>query len=78
MYEISWKAARYRHRGGGRREPIEDYHFALDRVPRGTGIYVGVSGEERAILVGFTSPTGARKPRYGVCGKQGVPCGCRC
>ena len=62
LYEISWKAARYRHRGGGRREPIEDYHFALDRVPRGTGIYVGVSSEERAILVGFTSPTGARKP----------------
>ena len=31
-------------------------------MPRGTGIYVGVSGEERAILVGFTTTTGARKP----------------
>jgi energy-coupling factor transporter ATP-binding protein EcfA2 len=60
LYEISWKAARYRNRGRGQREPIEDYHFAVDRVPRGAGIYVGVSGEERAILVGFTS-TGARK-----------------
>lgn len=60
LYEITWKAARYRNRGRGQREPIEEYHFALDRVPRGSGIYVGVSGEERAILVGFTS-TGARK-----------------
>jgi MoxR-like ATPase len=60
LYEMTWKTARYRNRGRGQREPIEEYHFALDRVPRGTGIYVGVSGEERAILVGFTS-TGARK-----------------
>lgn len=60
LYEITWKAARYRNRGRGQREPIEEYHFALDRVPRGSGIYVGVSGDERAILVGFTS-TGARK-----------------
>lgn len=60
LYETTWKAARYRNRGRGQREPIEEYHFALDRVPRGTGIYVGVSGDERAILVGFTS-TGARK-----------------
>jgi hypothetical protein len=60
LYEISWKAARYRNRGRGQREPIDEYHFALDRVPRGAGIYVGVSAEERAILVGFTS-TGARK-----------------
>lgn len=60
LYETTWKAARYRNRGRGQREPIEEYHFALDRVPRGTGIYVGVSGDEQAILVGFTS-TGARK-----------------
>lgn len=61
LYEISWKTARYRHRGRGQREPIGEYHFALDRVPRGTGIYVGVSGDDRAVLVGFTSTTGARK-----------------
>lgn len=60
LYEMTWKAARYRNRGRGQREPIEEYHFALDRVPRGTGIYIGVSGDERAILVGFTS-IGARK-----------------
>ncbi|PLS77440.1 MAG: GTPase [Chloroflexi bacterium] len=60
LYEVSWKAARYRNRGRGQREPIEEYHFALDRAPRGAGIYVGVSGDERAILVGITS-TGARK-----------------
>lgn len=60
LYEISWKSARYRNRGRGLREPIEEYHFAVDRVPRGAGIYVGVSGEDRAILVGFTS-TGTRK-----------------
>lgn len=60
LYEVSWKAARYRNRGRGLREPIEEYHFAVDRVPRGAGIYVGVSGEDRAIMVGFTS-TGTRK-----------------
>src|SRR6188768_1514515 len=51
LYEISWKTARYLNRGRGRREPIVEYHFALDRPPRGSGIYVGVSGEERAVLV---------------------------
>ncbi len=61
LYEISWKTARYRNRGRGQRDPIGEYHFALDRVPRGTGIYVGVSGDDRAILIGFTSTSGARK-----------------
>ena len=60
LYEISWKTARYLNRGRGRREPIVEYHFALDRPPRGSGIYVGVSGEERAVLVGLTL-WGARK-----------------
>src|ERR671933_737120 len=60
LYEISWKASRYLNRGGGRGEPISEYHFALDRSPRGSGIYVGVSGEEGAILVGLTL-WGARK-----------------
>ena len=60
LYEISWKASHYLNRGRGRREPISEYHFALDRSPRGSGIYVGVSGEERAILVGLTL-WGARK-----------------
>jgi hypothetical protein len=60
LYEISWKTARFLNRGRGRREPIVEYHFALDRPPRGSGIYVGVSGEERALLVGLTL-WGARK-----------------
>ena len=60
LYEISWKTARYLNRGRGRREPIAEYHFALDRPPRGSGIYVGVSGEERTVLVGLTL-WGARK-----------------
>src|SRR6187397_3121009 len=54
LYEISWKTGRYLNRGRGRREPIVEYHFALDRPPRGSGIYIGVSGEERAVLVGLT------------------------
>ncbi len=60
LYEITWKTARYLNRGRGRREPIGEYHFALDRPPRGSGIYVGVSGDERTILVGLTL-WGARK-----------------
>jgi hypothetical protein len=60
LYEVSWKTARYLNRGRGRREPIAEYHFALDRPPRGSGIYVGVASEERAILVGLTL-WGARK-----------------
>ena len=60
LYEISWKAARYLNRGRGGREPIVEYHFALDRPPRGSGIYVGVSGDDRAVLVGLTL-WGARK-----------------
>src|SRR3954451_13175300 len=60
LYEISWKTARYLNRGRGRREPIVEYHFALDRPPRGSGIYVGGSGGEGALLGGLTL-WGARK-----------------
>ena len=60
LYERSWKAARYLNRGRSGREPIAEYHFALDRPPRGSGIYVGVSAEDRAVLVGLTL-WGARK-----------------
>lgn len=64
LYEVSWKTARMLNRGRGRQAPITEYHFALDRVPRGAGIYVGVSGEEQAILVGLTV-TGRRKIELG-------------
>ena len=60
MYEISWKTARSLNRGRGGREPVNEYHFAVDRPPRGVGVYVGVSGDERAILVGLTV-SGKRK-----------------
>lgn len=60
LYELTWKTARYLNRGRGRREPIVEYHFAVDRPPRGAGIYVGISGEERAILAGI-NVWGARK-----------------
>lgn len=53
LYEISYKAARYVNRGAGRRDPIDEYHLVLDRSPRGTGIYVGISGAEERVLVGL-------------------------
>ncbi len=60
MYESSWKTARSFNRGRGGREPINEYHFAVDRPPRGAGVYVGASGDERAVLVGLTV-SGKRK-----------------
>ncbi|GIV96286.1 MAG: ATPase [Herpetosiphonaceae bacterium] len=53
LYEVSYKSQRYINRGAAGRAPIEEYHAAIDRPPRGCGIYVGVSGSERAILVGL-------------------------
>ncbi|HEX8158819.1 MAG TPA: AAA family ATPase, partial [Solirubrobacteraceae bacterium] len=51
LYEISFRSQRYVNRGVGERAPIDEYHFALDRPPRGAGIYVAVSGTERLIVV---------------------------
>jgi hypothetical protein len=53
LYEVSFKSQRYVNRGRGERAPIDDYHVALDRPPRGAGILISVSGEERAVLVGL-------------------------
>lgn len=53
LYEISYKTARYVNRGQGRRDPIDEYHMIVDRAPRGSGIYVGVSGAEERVLVGL-------------------------
>jgi hypothetical protein len=52
FYELSFKSQRYVNRGR-ERAPIDEYHMAFDRVPRGAGILVSVSGAERAILVGI-------------------------
>jgi hypothetical protein len=60
LYEVSYKAQRYVNRGKGGRAPIDDYHVAFDRMPRGAGLLVSVSGTERAVLVGLIS-WGSRK-----------------
>src|SRR5689334_3497931 len=52
LYEFSFRSLRYVNRPGGR-APIDDYHVALDRPPRGAGISVAVSGAERLIVVGL-------------------------
>lgn len=51
LYEISFRSLRYINRGAGERAPIDEYHFALDRPPRGAGVYVAVSGAERLIVI---------------------------
>ncbi len=53
LYEISFKSQRYVNRGRGERAPIDEYHVAFDRPPRGSGILISVSGAERAVLVGL-------------------------
>lgn len=53
LYEASYKHQRYVDHGRGRRAPIEDYHLAFDRPPRGSGVTVTVSAPDRAILVGL-------------------------
>jgi hypothetical protein len=53
LYEISYKHQRYVNRGRGTRAPIEEYHVAFDRPPRGAGILISVSGAEQAVLVGL-------------------------
>lgn len=60
-YETSYKTQRYINRGRGIRSPIDDYFVAFDRPPRGGGVLVSVSGNERAVLVGLQL-WGKRKP----------------
>lgn len=64
IYEITFKNLRYVNRGGGARAPIDEYHFAVDRPPRGSGIYVAVSAAERLVLVTLQVAR-ARKPQLG-------------
>ncbi|MFN8476372.1 MAG: hypothetical protein U0074_00905 [Kouleothrix sp.] len=44
LYEVSFRSARFVNRGAHQRGPIDDYHVALDRPPRGCGILVAASG----------------------------------
>jgi MoxR-like ATPase len=53
LYELSYKTQRYVNKGRSSRAPIDEYHFAVDRPPRGSGVYLSVSGAERALLVGL-------------------------
>jgi MoxR-like ATPase len=72
LYEVSYKSQRYVNRGRGVRAPIDDYHVAFDRPPRGAGILVSVSGAERAILVGLQLWR-ARKPQLSQVWREGQP-----
>ncbi len=60
LYETSYKTQRYINRGNSR-APIDEYHMAIDRPPRGSGIMVSISGAEQAVLVGIQLRS-ARKP----------------
>ena len=51
LYEISFKNQRYVNRGAGVRAPIEEYHVAIDRPPRGSGIYIVISAAERRLMI---------------------------
>lgn len=53
LYEVSFKSQRYVNHRPGERAPIDEYHMVIDRPPRGAGIYIVVSGDERQIIVGL-------------------------
>ncbi|MCG8351172.1 MAG: AAA family ATPase, partial [Chloroflexales bacterium] len=72
LYEVSYKSQRYVNRGRGVRAPIDDYHVAFDRPPRGAGILVSVSGAEHAVLVGLQLWR-ARKPHLSQVWREGQP-----
>lgn len=61
LYEVSFRSLRYINRGPNQRAPIDEYHFALDRPPRGCGIAVSVSGAEQQIVVALQISARARK-----------------
>lgn len=60
LYEFSFRSLRYVNKPGAR-APIDDYHMALDRPPRGSGIYIVVSGAERLIVVALQIGVRQRK-----------------
>lgn len=57
LYEISFKNQRYVNRGAAERAPIEEYHVAIDRPPRGSGVYIVVSAAERRLMIVFQLQT---------------------
>jgi MoxR-like ATPase len=60
LYEFSFRSLRYVNKPGAR-APIDDYHMALDRPPRGSGIYIVVSGAERLIIIALQIGARQRK-----------------
>src|SRR5437763_11437946 len=60
LYEFSFRSLRYVNRPGTR-APIDDYHMALDRPPRGAGVYIVVSGAERLIVIALQIGVRQRK-----------------
>jgi hypothetical protein len=60
LYEFSFRSLPYVNKPSGR-APIDDYHMALDRPPRGSGVYLVVSGAERLIIVGLQIGVRQRK-----------------
>jgi MoxR-like ATPase len=51
LYEITYRTLRYVNRASGGRAPLDEYHMAIDRPPRGAGVYIAVSAAERRIVV---------------------------
>jgi hypothetical protein len=51
LYEVSYRNNRFTNRGPRDRGPIDEYHVAFDRPPRGSGVFVAVSAAERLIVV---------------------------
>ncbi len=60
LYEFSFRSLRYVNKPGAR-APIDDYHVALDRPPRGSGVYIVVSGAERLIVIALQVGVRQRK-----------------
>ncbi len=50
LYDLTFASRRAVRRAGGRRDPIEEYHFVIDRPPRGVGIYLAVSSSEQRVI----------------------------
>src|SRR5262245_4389821 len=60
FYEFSFRSLRYINHSG-QRAPIDDYYMGLDRPPRGTGVYIVVSGAEQLIIIALQLSARQRK-----------------
>lgn len=61
LYELSFRSLRFVNRGPNQRAPIDSYHVAFDRPPRGCGLLVAVSSAERQIVVALQISVRQRK-----------------